>query len=255
VDSSRAAAFLRVVVEHSRSAEDETKRCRSSQDVSGNPPILCTNKAITSILAQAPGPPLSSRQHPVSPFSVSGPFSISVFRSRKFRRSCTVLQLLGRDEGPVSSKREFGFFLEIRFLALIWRLISTSYLRWAAKGRGFSEELNFFICDVKGSPDFLSSALGMIRGCFYQLPSLGSLTYAPPRIAPIMLTRPGVYNARSRDPLRGSRSASKKTCVRQGSSDTDHSLELGKKNFNICTKTGCWSCGPCVTLLVDSKSY
>ena len=123
VDSSRAAAFLRVVGEHSRSAEDETKCCRSSQDVSGNPPILCTNKAITSVLAQAPGPPLSSRQHPVSPFSVSGPFSISVFRSRKFRRSCTVLQLLGRDEGPVSSKREFGFFLEIRFLALIWRLI------------------------------------------------------------------------------------------------------------------------------------
>ena len=212
MDSSRAAAFLRVVVEHSRSAEDETKCCRSSQDVSGNPPILCTNKAITSILAQAPGPPLSSRQHPVSPFSVSGPFSISVFRSRKFRRSCTVLQLLGRDEGPVSSKREFGFFLEIRFLALIWRLISTSYLRWAAKGRGFSEELNFFICDVKGSPDFLSSALGMIRGCFYQLPSLGSLTYAPPRIAPIVLTRPGVFSARSRDPLRGSRSASKETC-------------------------------------------
>ena len=104
VDSSRAAAFLRVVGEHSRSAEDETKCCRSSQDVSGNPPILCINQAITSRLTQAPGPPLSSRQHPVSPFSVSGPFSISVFRSRKFRRSCTVLQLIGRDEGPVSSK-------------------------------------------------------------------------------------------------------------------------------------------------------
>jgi hypothetical protein len=108
VDSSRAVAFLRVVVEHSRSAEDETKCCRSSQDVSGNPPILCTNKAITSISAQAPGPPLSSRQHPVSPFSVSGPFSISVFRSRKFRRSFTVLQLLGRDEGPVSSKENLA---------------------------------------------------------------------------------------------------------------------------------------------------
>ena len=123
VDSDRSAAFLHVVVEHSRSAEDETIRCRSSQDVSGNPPILYINQAITSRLTQAPGPPLSSRQHPVSPFSVSGPFLISVFRSRKFRRSCTVLQLLGRDEGPVSSKREFGFFLEIRFLALIWRLI------------------------------------------------------------------------------------------------------------------------------------
>jgi hypothetical protein len=72
------------------------------------------------------------------------------------------------------------------------------------------------------------------RGCFYQLPSLGSLTYAPPWIAPIMLTRPGVYSARSRDPLRGSGSASKKTCVRQGSSDTDHSLEFHKK-INICT--------------------
>ena len=95
----------------------------------------------------------------------------------------------------------------------------------------------------------------MIRGCFYQLPSLGSLTYAPPRIAPIMLTRPGVYSARSRDPLRGSGSASKKTCVPQGSSDTDHSLELGNKNFNICTKTGCWSCGPWLTLIADSKSY
>ena len=92
------------VVEHSRSAEDETMCCRSSQDVSGNPPILCINQAITSRLTQAPGPPLSSRQHAASPFSVSGPFSISVFRSRKFRRSCTVLQLLGRDEGPVSSK-------------------------------------------------------------------------------------------------------------------------------------------------------
>ena len=94
VDSSRAAAFLRVVVEHSSSAEDETKCCRSSQDVSGNPPILCTNKAITSILAQAPGPPLSSRQHPVSPFSVSlDIFGCSVFRSCKFRRAPTWLQL------------------------------------------------------------------------------------------------------------------------------------------------------------------
>ncbi len=94
VDSSRAAAFLRVVVEHSRSAEDETKCCRSSQDVSGNPPILCTNKAITSILAQAPGPPLSSRQHPVSPVSVSLDFfGYSVFRSCKFRRAPTGLQL------------------------------------------------------------------------------------------------------------------------------------------------------------------
>jgi hypothetical protein len=88
-------------------------------------------------------------------------------------------------------------------------------------------------CNVKGSPDFLSSALGEIRGCFYQLPSLGSLTYAPPRIAPILLTRPGVYSARSRDPHRGSGSASKKTCVRQGSSDTDHSLEFYKKNKHL----------------------
>ena len=47
----------------------------------------------------------------------------------------------------------------------------------------------------------------------------------------------------------------RKLVVLQGSSDIDHSLELGKKNFNICTKTGCWSRGPCVTLLVDSKSY
>jgi hypothetical protein len=89
---------------------------------------------------------------------------------------------------------------------------------------------------VKGSPDFLSSALGLIRGCFYQLPSLGSLTYAPPRIAPIMLTRPGVYSARSRDPLRGSGSASKKTCVPQGLSDTDHSLELCKKTLTYARK-------------------
>ena len=88
-------------------------------------------------------------------------------------------------------------------------------------------------CDVKDSPDFLSSALVKIRGSFYQLPSLGSLTYAPPRIAPIMLTRPGVYSARSRDPHRGSGSASKKTCVRQGSSDTDHSLEVYKKNKHL----------------------
>ena len=73
----------------------------------------------------------------------------------------------------------------------------------------------------------------MIRGCFYQLPSLGSLTYAPPRIAPIILTRPGVYSARSRDPLQGSGSASKKTCVRQGLSDTDHSLEVFKKNKHL----------------------
>ena len=95
VDSSRAAAFLRVVVEHSSSTEDETRCCRSSQDVSGNPPILCTNKAITSILAQAPGPPLSSRQHPVSPVSVSLDFfGFSVFWSRKFRRAPTWLQLL-----------------------------------------------------------------------------------------------------------------------------------------------------------------
>ncbi len=84
--------------------------CRSSQDVSGNPPILCINQAITSRLTQAPGPPLISRQHAASPFSVSGPFSISVFRSRKFRRSCTVLQLLGRDEGPVSSKENSASF-------------------------------------------------------------------------------------------------------------------------------------------------
>ncbi len=94
VDSSRAAAFLCVVIEHSRSAEDETICCRSSQDVSGNPPILCTNKAIESRLAQAPGPPLSSRQHPASPFSVSlDIFGCSVFRSRKFRQAPTCLQL------------------------------------------------------------------------------------------------------------------------------------------------------------------
>jgi hypothetical protein len=89
-----------------------------------------------------------------------------VFRSRKFRRSCTVLQLLGRDEGPVSSKREFGFFLEIRFLALIWRLISTSYLRWAAKGRGFSEELNFFHLWREGFARFPVVGLGNDPGLF-----------------------------------------------------------------------------------------
>jgi hypothetical protein len=94
VDSSCAATFLRVVIEHSRSAEDETICCFSSQDVSGNPPILCTNKAIRSRLAQAPGPPLSSRQHPAPPFSVSlDIFGCSVFRSRKFRRAPTCLQL------------------------------------------------------------------------------------------------------------------------------------------------------------------
>ena len=94
VDSSRAAASHRVVVEHSRSAEDETKCCHSSQDVSGNPPILCINQAITSRLTQAPGPPLSSRQHPVSPLSVSlDIFGCSVFRSCKFRRAPTWLQL------------------------------------------------------------------------------------------------------------------------------------------------------------------
>ncbi len=90
VGSSRAAAFLRVVVEHSRSAEDKTKCCRSSQDVSGNPPILCINQAITSRLTQAPGPPLISRQHSVLPFSVSlDIFGYSVFRSCKFRRAPT----------------------------------------------------------------------------------------------------------------------------------------------------------------------
>ena len=94
LDSDRAAAFLRVVVEHSRSAEDETMCCRSSQDVSGNPPILCINQAITSRLTQAPGPPLSSRQHPVLPFSVSlDIFGCSVVRSRKFRRAPTCLQI------------------------------------------------------------------------------------------------------------------------------------------------------------------
>ncbi len=94
VDSSRAAAFLRVVIEHSRSAEDETKCCRSSQDVSGNPPILCINQAITSRLTQAPGPPLSSRQRPVSSFPVSlDIFGCSVFRSCKFRRAPTWLQV------------------------------------------------------------------------------------------------------------------------------------------------------------------
>ena len=104
LDSDRAAAFLRVVVEHSRSAEDETKCCRSSQDVSGNPPILCINQAITSRLTQAPGPSLSSRQHPVSPVSVSlDIFGYSVFRSRKFRRAPTWLQLRFRDEGRWSS--------------------------------------------------------------------------------------------------------------------------------------------------------
>ena len=47
---------------------------------------------------------MSLRQHPASPFSVYGLFLVSVFRSFKFRRSSTVLQVLGRDEGPGSSK-------------------------------------------------------------------------------------------------------------------------------------------------------
>ena len=47
----------------------------------------------------------------------------------------------------------------------------------------------------------------------------------------------------------------RKLVVLQGSSDIDHSLESGKKNFNICTKTGCWTCDPSLTLLADSKSY
>ncbi len=46
----------------------------------------------------------------------------------------------------------------------------------------------------------------------------------------------------------------RKLVVLQGSSDTDHSLELGKK-INICTKTGCWTCDPWLTLLADPKSY
>jgi hypothetical protein len=134
---------------------------------------------------------------------------------------------------------EFGFFLEIRFLVLIWRLIfykqsSLGQLRIEVSPRSrIFASLRRQCCNVKGSSDFLSSALGVIRGCFYQLPSLGSFTYAPPRIAPIVLTRPGVYSARSRDPHRGSRSASKKACVRQGSSDTDHSLEVFKKNKHL----------------------
>ena len=107
VDSSRAAAFHRVVVEHSRSAEDETRCRRSSQDVSGNPPILCINQAITSRLSQAPGPPLSSRQHPVLPLSVSlDIFGCSVFRSRKgtYLSSTSV-----RDEGRWSSTENSSF--------------------------------------------------------------------------------------------------------------------------------------------------
>ncbi len=94
LDSSRSAAFLRLVVEHSRSAEDETMCCRSSQDVSGNPPILCINQAITSRLTQALGPPLSSRQHAALPFSFSlDIFRSSVVRSRKFRQALTCLQI------------------------------------------------------------------------------------------------------------------------------------------------------------------
>ncbi len=57
MDSDRAAAFLHVIVELSRSAEDETICRRSSQDVSGNPPIICTNQAVEARLAQAPRPP------------------------------------------------------------------------------------------------------------------------------------------------------------------------------------------------------
>ncbi len=56
-------------------------------------------------------------------------------------------------------------------------------------------------------------------------------------------------------PHRGSGSVSKKTCVRQGSSDTDHSLEFVKKNFNICTKLVVGLFDPWLTLLADSKSY
>jgi hypothetical protein len=89
---------------------------------------------------------------------------------------------------------------------------------------------------MKGSPDFLSLALEKIWGCFYQLPSLGSFTYAPPRIAPIMLARPGVYSARSRDPPTVDQGLyQRKLVVLQGSSDTGHSLEFFKK-INICTK-------------------
>ena len=57
MDSDRAAAFLHVIVELSRSAEDETICRRSSQDVSGNPPILCIYQAVEARLTQAPGPP------------------------------------------------------------------------------------------------------------------------------------------------------------------------------------------------------
>ena len=57
LDSDRAAAFLGLVVELPRSAEDETICRRSSQDVSGTPPILCINQAVGARLAQAPRPP------------------------------------------------------------------------------------------------------------------------------------------------------------------------------------------------------
>ncbi len=218
VDSDRAAAFLLVVVEHSRSAEDEANCCRSSQDVSGNPPIQCTNKAIKSRLAQAPGPPWvrdNSLLRPSQfPLTFSGVPCSGVVNSGGHLLNFN----FGERWRSVVINWKFGFFLEIRVLVLIWRLIfykqsSLGQLRIEVSPRsGIFASLRRQCCDLKGLPDFLSSALGRIRGCFYQLPSLGSLTYAPPRIAPIMLTRPEVYSARSRDPLRGSGSASKETC-------------------------------------------
>ncbi len=47
----------------------------------------------------------------------------------------------------------------------------------------------------------------------------------------------------------------RKLVVLQGSSDTDHSLELGKKKLLHLHETGCWTCDPWLTLLADSKSY
>jgi hypothetical protein len=73
------------------------------------------NQAVEARLIQAHCSPVISRQHPASPFSVSGLFSISVFRSCKSRQSSTVLQVLGRDEGPGSSKEN---------LASSWKLDS-----------------------------------------------------------------------------------------------------------------------------------
>ncbi len=77
-----------------RPAEDETICCRSSQGADGNPPILSTNQAVEARLIQAHCSLVSSRQHPASLSSVSlDIFGCSVFRSRKFRRAPTCLQL------------------------------------------------------------------------------------------------------------------------------------------------------------------